>query len=124
MAADLALAARHHGRRRGFVAFHGLNDFGGMRGVPYLWPSGEEQRLGAMVAAVLAGLVGWLAGQMMRQWRQWLRQLQLLERFWWTPIATGLVVGLCLWGLPLAAFSGENQLKPLVLGDWSLSTPS
>ena len=93
-----------------------------MRGVPYLWPSGQEQRLGAMVAAVLAGLVGWLAGQMMRHWRQWLRQLQLLERFWWIPIATGLVVGLCLWGLPLAAFSGENQLKPLVLGDWSLST--
>ena len=93
-----------------------------MRGVPYLWPSGEEQRLGAMVAAVLAGLVGWLAGQMMQHWRQWLRQLQLLERFWWSPIATGLVVGLCLWGLPLAAFSGENQLKPLVLGDWSLST--
>ncbi|WP_255478363.1 chloride channel protein [Synechococcus sp. A18-25c] len=107
----------------GFVAFHGLNDFGGgMRGVPYLWPTGQEQRLGAMVAAVLAGLVGWLAGQMMRRWRQWLRQFHLLERFWWTPIATGLVVGLCLWGLPLAAFSGENQLKPLVLGAWTLST--
>ena len=107
----------------GFVAFHGLNDVGGgMGGVPYLWPSGQEQRLGAMVAAVLAGLVGWLAGQMMRHWRQWLRQLQLLERFWWIPIATGLVVGLCLWGMPLATFSGENQLKPLVLGHWSLST--
>ena len=38
------------------------------------------------------------------------------------PIATGLVVGLCLWGLPLGSVLGENQLKPLVLGDWSLST--
>ena len=38
------------------------------------------------------------------------------------PTVSGLLVGLCLWGLPLAGFSGENQLKPVVLGEWSLST--
>ncbi len=107
----------------GFVAFHGLSDLGGgMRGVSYLWPTDQDQRLSAMVAAMLAGLVGWLAGQTMLRWRQWLHQLKLLERFWWIPIITGLIVGLCLWGLPLATFSGENQLKPLVLGEWSIST--
>ena len=106
----------------GFVAFHGLNDFGGgMRGVPYLWPSSQEQRLGAMVAAVLAGLVGWLAGQMMRHWRQWLRQPNCSSGSggprsppaWWWDSASGASLGSLL---------RRNQLKPLVLGDWSLST--
>jgi len=107
----------------GFVVFNGLSDLGGgMRGVPYAWPSDPTQRLNALVAAILAGLAGWLAGQLIKRWRHWLQQLRLLERFWWMPISTGLLIGLCLWGLPLAAFSGENQLKPLVLNEWSLET--
>ena len=107
----------------GFVIFNGLSDLGGgMRGVPYAWPSDPTQRLNALVAAILAGLVGWLAGQLIKRWRHWLQQLRLLERFWWIPIGTGLLVGLCLWGVPLAAFSGENQLKPLVLNQWALDT--
>ena len=107
----------------GFVIFNGLSDLGGgMRGVPYAWPSDPTQRLNALVAAILAGLVGWLAGQLIKRWRHWLQQCRLLERFWWIPIGTGLLVGLCLWGVPLAAFSGENQLKPLVLNQWALDT--
>ena len=107
----------------GFVIFNGLSDLGGgMRGVPYAWPSDPTQRLNALVAAILAGLVGWLAGQLIKRWRHWLQQWRLLERFWWIPIGTGLLVGLCLWGVPLAAFSGENQLKPLVLNQWALDT--
>ena len=107
----------------GFVIFNGLSDLGGgMRGVPYAWPSDPTQRLNALVAAILAGLVGWLAGQLIKRWRHWLQQWRLLERFWWIPIGTGLLVGLCLWGVPLAAFSGENQLKPLVLNEWALDT--
>ena len=107
----------------GFVVFNGLSDLGGgMRGVPYAWPSDPTQRLNALVASILAGLAGWLAGQLIKRWRHWLQQLRLLERFWWMPISTGLLIGLCLWGLPLAAFSGENQLKPLVLNEWSLET--
>ena len=107
----------------GFVAFNGLSDLGGgMRGVAYAWPKNPGQGFSSLLAAVLAGLVGWLAGQLIKRWRQWLQQLRLLERFWWIPIGTGLLIGLCLWGLPLASFSGENQLKPLVLNEWSLET--
>ena len=107
----------------GFIAFHGLSDLGGgMRGVAYAWPSDPSQRLGALLAAILAGLAGWLAGQLIKCWRQWLHQLELLQRFWWIPIGTGLLIGLCLWGLPLAGFSGENQLQPLVLNNWTLDT--
>ena len=107
----------------GFVAFHGLSDLGGgLRGVSYAWPADPTQRLGALLAALIAGIAGWLAGQLIRRWRQWLQTLQLLERFWWIPIGTGLLIGLCLWGLPLAGFSGESQLKPLVLNEWRLDT--
>ena len=107
----------------GFVAFHGLSDLGGgLRGVSYAWPADPTQRLGALLAALIAGIAGWLAGQLIRRWRQWLQTLQLLERFWWIPIGTGLLTGLCLWGLPLAGFSGESQLKPLVLNEWRLDT--
>ena len=112
------------GGMAGFVAFNGLSDLGGgLRGVSYAWPTDPGQELGALLAAVLAGLAGWLTGQLVRGWRHWLQQLRLLERFWWIPISTGLLIGLCLWGLPLAGFSGESQLKPLVLNDWTLSTP-
>ena len=107
----------------GFVAFHGLSDLGGgLRGVSYAWPADPTQRLGDLLAALIAGIAGWLAGQLIRRWRQWLQTLQLLERFWWIPIGTGLLIGLCLWGLPLAGFSGESQLKPLVLNEWRLDT--
>ena len=107
----------------GFVAFHGLSDLGGgLRGVSYAWPTDPTQRFGALLAALIAGIAGWLAGQLIRRWRQWLQTLQLLERFWWIPIGTGLLIGLCLWGLPLAGFSGESQLKPLVLNEWRLDT--
>ena len=107
----------------GFVAFHGLSDLGGgLRGVSYAWPTDPTQRFGALLAALIAGIAGWLAGQLIRRWRQWLQTLQLLESFWWIPIGTGLLIGLCLWGLPLAGFSGESQLKPLVLNEWRLDT--
>ena len=107
----------------GVVAFHGLSDLGGgLRGVSYAWPADPTQRLGDLLAALIAGIAGWLAGQLIRRWRQWLQTLQLLESFWWIPIGTGLLIGLCLWGLPLAGFSGESQLKPLVLNEWRLDT--
>ena len=107
----------------GFMAFHGLSDLGGgLRGVSYAWPADPTQRLGDLLAALIAGIAGWLAGQLIRRWRQWLQTLQLLESFWWIPIGTGLLIGLCLWGLPLAGFSGESQLKPLVLNEWRLDT--
>ena len=107
----------------GFVVFRGLSDLGGgLRGVPYDWPVDQEQWFGALVAAVLAGLVGCCIGVLLGHWRHWLRSLSLQERFWFTPVLTGLILGFSLWALPLSVFSGENQLKPLVLGAWSLST--
>ena len=107
----------------GFVVFRGLGDLGGgLRGVPYDWPVDQEQWLGALVAAVLAGLVGWCSGVLLGRWRHWLRSLFLQKRVWFTPVLTGVILGFSLWALPLSVFSGENQLKPLVLGAWSLST--
>lgn len=111
------------GGMAGFVAFNGLSDLGGgLEGVPYVWPTTTEQRLSSLIAALVAGTVGWMAGQMMKSWRRWLKQRQLHQRFWMMPVVTGLLIGLCLWGLPLAAFSGENQFQPLVLGAWQLSS--
>jgi H+/Cl- antiporter ClcA len=111
------------GGMAGFVAFNGLSDLGGgLQGVPYVWPTTTEQRISSLIAALLAGTVGWMAGQMMKSWRRWLKQRQLHQRFWMMPVVTGLLIGLCLWGLPLAAFSGENQFQPLVLGAWQLSS--
>ena len=107
----------------GFVVFRGLSDLGGgLRGVPYDWPVDQEQWLGALVASVLAGLVGCCSGVLLGHWRHWLRSLSLQERIWFTPVLTGVILGFSLWALPLSVFSGENQLKPLVLGAWSLST--
>jgi len=106
----------------GFVIFDGLSDLGGgLHGVPYGWPQDQEQSLSALLAAGLAGAVGTLCGLLLKHWRQWLNGLDLTRRCWWSPVVTGLVLGLCLWGLPLAPFSGEMQLKPLVLGQWQLS---
>lgn len=107
----------------GFVVFRGLSDLGGgLRGVPYDWPVDQEQWLGALVAAGVAGLVGWCIGMLLSRWRHWLRSLSLQERVWFTPVLTGVILGFSLWALPLSVFSGENQLKPLMLGAWSLST--
>ena len=106
----------------GFVMFRGLSDLGGgLRGVPYVWPVDQEQWFGALIAAVLAGLVGCGIGALLGRWRHWLRSLSLQKRFWLTPVLTGLILGFSVWALPLSVFSGENQLKPLVLGAWSLS---
>ena len=107
----------------GFVVFRGLSDLGGgLRDVPYDWPMEQEEWFGALIAAILAGIVGWCIGGLLGRWRHWLRSLCLQERCWYAPVLTGLILGFSLWALPLSAFSGENQLKPLVLGAWSLST--
>ena len=37
-----------------------------------------------------------------------------------TPVLTGGLIGLASWALPLAAFSGEQQLKPLLLERFDL----
>lgn len=109
------------GGMAGFVVFDGLSDLGGgLHGVPYDWPTDQEQRLSALAAALLAGLVGGVCGLLLKRWRGWLQRLNLVERCWWCPVITGLVLGVCLWALPLAPFSGEEQLRPLVLGHWQL----
>jgi len=106
----------------GFVIFDGLSDLGGgLQGVPYDWPLDQEQRLSALAAALIAGLVGSLCGRLLQRWRGWLQSLQWARDCWWLPVLTGLILGLCLWGLPLAPFSGEQQLRPLVLGHWPLT---
>ena len=65
----------------GFVVFRGLSDLGGgLRGVPYDWPVDQEQWFGALVAAVLAGLVGCCIGVLLGHWRHWLRSLSLRTR--------------------------------------------
>ena len=106
----------------GFCCFQGLQALGqGLEGVPYALPVSGAGAPAALLSALLGGLLGSGFGLVLRLWRGWLHRL-LERRPWpWAPLGTGLVLGLTLWALPLAAFSGELQIRPLVLGEWQLS---
>jgi len=106
----------------GFACFQGLQALGqGLEGVPYALPLVDGRAPTALLSALLGGLLGCGFGALLRLWRGWLHGLLERRRWPWAPLGTGIVLGLALWALPLAAFSGEHQIRPLVLGQWSLS---
>ncbi|QEY31965.1 chloride channel protein [Synechococcus sp. RSCCF101] len=99
----------------GFVTAGGGRALGGLAGVPYQWPDGGQQGLAALSVSVVAGLLGLLLGRVALAWRGLLRRcLRDDPPLWLTP-ATGLLLAFSGWCLPLAVFSGEQQLRPLLL---------
>lgn len=105
----------------GFLIFNGLSTLGGgLRGVPYNWPQTIQQGWINLLTALIAGVLGSYCGGMLLRWRAWLQRLALPSRIWWLPVVTGVLLGGCVWALPLVPFSGEQQLQPLVMGDWAL----
>ena len=102
----------------GFAAFNGLGTASGgsLQRLPYTWPSSLGEDLGTLSAGLLGGVVGCGLGWLLLQWRGWLEQRQLLARWPWWPLLTGLLLGACMHWLPLVPFAGEDQLRPLLEG--------
>ena len=102
----------------GFAAFNGLGTASGgsLQRLPYIWPSNLGEDLGSLSAGLLGGLIGCGLGWLLLQWRGWLEQRQLLARWPWWPLLTGLLLGACMHWLPLVPFAGEDQLRPLLEG--------
>jgi len=106
----------------GFLSFNGLDALaGGLQGVSYHWPVVNQQTIPTVLGALVGGVIGSGCGLALLGWRRWLQGLEPLRRFWPTPILTGILLGLALWRLPLTNFSGEHQLKPLLLSTWALT---
>ena len=106
----------------GFISFNGLDALaGGLQGVSYHWPVVNQQTIPTVLGTLVGGVIGSGCGLALLGWRRWLQGLEPLRRFWPTPILTGILLGLALWRLPLTNFSGEHQLKPLLLGTWALT---
>lgn len=106
----------------GFLSFNGLDGLaGGLEGVSYHWPVVNQQTIPTMLGTLVGGVIGSGCGLALLGWRRWLQGFEPLRRFWPTPILTGALLGLALWTLPLTNFSGEHQLKPLLLGTWALT---
>ncbi|QNI98200.1 voltage-gated CLC-type chloride channel protein [Synechococcus sp. RS9902] len=102
----------------GFAAFNGLGTASGgsLQRLPYIWPSTLGEDLGSLSAGLLGGVIGCGLGWLLLQWRGWLEQRQLLARWPWWPLLTGLLLGACMHWLPLVPFAGEDQLRPLLEG--------
>lgn len=106
----------------GFLSFNGLDALaGGLQGLSYHWPVVNQQTIPTVLGTLVGGVIGSGCGLALLGWRRWLQGLEPLRRFWPTPILTGILLGLALWTLPLTNFSGEHQLKPLLLGTWALT---
>jgi len=106
----------------GFLCFQGLHAMGGgLNSVPYALPIQADHAPAALLSALVGGLVGSGCGLTLIGWRRWLHQRLAPQRPRWAPLFTGLMLGLALWALPLAPFSGEHQLSPLLLGSWQLT---
>lgn len=84
------------------------------------WP---RHPLPALLTALLGAAIGWACGHALQRWRLWLQGRRRLSSSRLAPVATGLVLGLAMLVLPLAVFSGESQLQPLLLGSLPLKAP-
>jgi H+/Cl- antiporter ClcA len=105
----------------GFLCFQGLHALGGgLEAVPYAPPIQADHAPAALLSALMGGVVGSGCGFTLIGWRRWLHNRLASRRPGWAPLFTGVLLGLALWALPLAPFSGEHQLSPLLLGSWHL----
>lgn len=102
----------------GFAAFHGISTASGgsLQRLPYIWPSSLGEDVGTLIAGLLGGAIGCGLGWLLLRWRGWLERRQLLARWPWWPLLTGLLLGACMHWLPLVPFAGEDQLRPLLEG--------
>jgi len=102
----------------GFAAFHGISaaSGGSLQRLPYIWPSTLGEDVGTLSAGVLGGVIGCGMGSLLLRWRGWLEQRQLLARWPWWPLLTGLLLGACMHWLPLVPFAGEGRMRPLMEG--------
>jgi len=101
----------------GFITFQGLRGLsGGLQGVPWGTPLLDQ----APLPALAGGAVGRGCAQALLSWRRWLRARSVSRWHALTPVLTGGLIGLASRALPLAAFSGEQQLKPLLLERFDL----
>lgn len=102
----------------GFAAFHGISTASGgsLQRLPYIWPSSLGEDVGTLIAGLLGGAIGCGLGWLLLRWRGWLERRQLLARWPWWPLLTGLLLGASMHWLPLVPFAGEDQLRPLLEG--------
>ncbi len=108
----------------GFAVFQGLTRFGsGEEGVPYLWPTNGHQLLTHLIWAVLLGILGGGLGLVFLRWRRVCESgLQTrLPNPLSQAILTGLIIAMISQLQPLALFSGEQQITPLLQQDLALS---
>ena len=102
----------------GFALFHGIEEItgGALKHLPYLWPTSLRDDAGTLGAGLIAGIAGSGLGWLLRSWREWLTQRQLLQNCRWWPVFTGLLLGGLMHWLPLVPFAGEHQIRPLLEG--------
>ena len=100
----------------GFAAFHGIGAAtgGSLQRLPYVWPSTLGEDIGTLSAGLIGGGIGLGLGWLLQHWRHWLDKQQLLARWAWWPLLTGLLIGACMHWLPLVPFAGEDQMRPLL----------
>ena len=103
----------------GFALTQGFNRFGGgEQGVAFIWPQSPSQAglnlLWALVLGLLGGCLGLLflglRQQLSKQWKRF--SVSTLNQ----ALFAGLVLALVNIWQPLALFSGEQQLSPLLQG--------
>ncbi|MEB3177046.1 MAG: chloride channel protein [Synechococcus sp.] len=108
----------------GFAAFQGFSSLGsGETSVPYQWPSSGMQLLSHLLWALLLGLLGGGLGLLFVRWRS---SASALLRHWrLSPLAQAMLTGAVIAAVgqwqPLALFSGELQITPLLQGTLELS---
>lgn len=107
----------------GFAAFQGFSYLGkGETGVAYQWPSSELQLLTHLLWALALGLLGGTLGVLFVRWRRSAKAL--LQHWRLSPLAQALLTGAVIAAVgqwqPLALFSGELQITPLLQGAMGL----
>lgn len=107
----------------GFAVFHGLTRFGvGEEGVPYQWPDDGQQLVIYLLWALALGVLGGVIGMTFLRWRKICdKGLQKnLPNPLCQAVLTGVVISFINQLQPLALFSGEQQITPLLQGGFAL----
>ena len=100
----------------GFAAFHGIGAAtgGSLQRLPYVWPTSISEDIGTLSAGLIGGGIGLGLGWLLQHWRHWLDKQQLLARWAWWPLLTGLLIGACMHWLPLVPLRRGRADAPTV----------